>query len=267
MENKKNIIIILLVIVIAILSGVIGFVLGNKNNDSSLKVEEKNESKQDIINKDEAMKLVSKYITGFPNTSVLDEGLTQDVMMESTLTGLLQQDISKYSCSKFYTNENGYTIVDGVEDTYYCTDYANAYDYDKLNKIYKEYYGYDKEMPKRSFTTNNSMYVYSYISEENVFVYLSGAFGIQNLRCYGIKNVENDSNSLSILVSYDNITSDIGEGYIPSFDKSLSFTYEEVTKETFGQELVDKHGSKMSDVEFVFEKENNNYILKSVNKK
>ena len=268
MEKKKNIIVIILVIIIAILSGIIGFLLGVKNDDNnSLNTEEITESKQNDMDINEATKLVSKYITGLPGASILDQGLTQDVMMESTLTGYLEQDISKYSCSNFNTNDNGYITIDRVGDSYQCTDYAKAYDYDKLNEIYKQYYGNDKEMPKRNFTIYGSLYIYAYIPKENVFVNVINGFGPGSLLRYGIKKIENNSNSLNILVSYDNITFDIEGGNTPSFDQSISFTYEELMKENFGQELVDKYGNKMKDVEFVFEKENDNYILKSVNKK
>lgn len=271
----KNVIITVLAILVLCLGGYLVYdkVIIKDNNkivdeNNNINNEEKIE-----ISKSEAMDLVSKYINGLSGNTILHLGMTEDVMMQSTLNKIEYKDTSNYSCSYLEQynniNENTITFEDGNGFDFYCDNSLNYFSYDALNKIYKEYYGKDKEMPKRNFSTNNNMYAYVLTKDEKGYIYLVTGFGPSTADYYGIKSISSTENNLKIMVGYASIEYEMGCDdcrCIPDFDENLRFTYDEVRADNFGQKLVDDYGDKMKSVEFVFEKEDNHYILKSVNK-
>ena len=136
--------------------------------------------------------------------------------------------------------------------------------YDSVNKEYKELYG--KELEKKSYSFNTGRYYYS--TKYNAFVSLNcncgGTFG-PYIHIDKIKDAKLDDKTLTIHV-YNKVivpvedTNSVSRYYLENIEYNTS----EKTEESIKQDIITNHLDLINLYEIKFEKQDNNFIFKSL---
>lgn len=293
MENEKNsnnkLIIAFIIVVVAIVG--IGLVASNKiteskkkesekqqeENNSETKEETENENKEilEVISKEEANELLSKYHADIyfqyhQDYSGFKEELKQYLAFINT------KSIEVKNCADVYeltTTEYGDQIKIGEELTYCCADTTQVISYEDINETYKILFGSEKDMPKTNF--QYLIYVYNYIEETDSFassMICESGYAYPDIEVYNIEEIEVINNQLVISVNYI------------EFEISTEETDEIVYRASVGDQIIEIREDELVDEEFnirtettdnffktyedllptytyIFEKENDNLIL------
>ena len=129
MENKKNIIVIILVVIITILSGVIGWLLGSKNNDvekdndNSLNTEQVQENKEnsEVNIEDEFKKFVASK-----NLQTSSDVYDWNSLHNENCTSAISATGDGYSLELFVFKDNDSSIKEYNEQNNYQLEVNNV---------------------------------------------------------------------------------------------------------------------------------------------
>jgi len=225
----------------------------------------------DKVTEDQAYELIQKY-EGSPNENIFVDGLTESTMFSTAISNVKNKYIYRIMASVLKN-------LDGVKKTEYGyeieTTYGtinieeqsviNAYEYEGLNSAYKELYG--KTLEKKDF--DMGIVYYKYFDVEDSFLEIVSPTGFYSIFKYAITNISTDKNKLIISVGYAIFDADIGNengGFTSEIDSDKVFNLDELTADDFNKTLVDTYYDKLKNVDFIFEKQNNSYVLVSVSR-
>lgn len=282
MEKNNKGLMVLVIILSLLVVGLFGYIVYDKvidveedNNKVSDNKEEDNNkvADNDNINFD----LARGYINDLIDLGTYDlfdrlseEGLSDNVKLSMALSGS-DNFVQSYTCGEAFTSNyaegNEYRPVG--HERWACSvinkEPVYSIEYDSVNFVYKSLFGNIGDVPKKIEYCSNTMCDYS--TKTNSYVRLiMQASGLPFYSYYyNVKNVEVNDNELKIKISYLTYTNI----YIISeetFDISYYLNdkvYEVNNKADIKKAYYDNEKTLPS-LTFVFEKENQDYILKSV---
>lgn len=270
MNNKgKNVIIVILCVVVLCLCGYLVYdkVLSGNQNDV----------KEEVVDLGYAKKLVDKYYEESLGSNVIEAGLTEEAKIFLAIRNTsIEHMSSPISCDSIYQNSEkatfqgyGYMVKLDSHDNKagFCNNDTNIIHYDEVNKSYKELFGSDEEVPKRSIFFLYHVYDFN----DNYFVKLSCNCGGADttLRLYDVKSANIIDGKLVVSVGYEALLNDWEKNQYYSKIQDKYFTLDNSIEgiESFKEEYLKENLDKMDTYEFVFEQDNYNYVLKSITKK
>ena len=257
---KKNIFIIILSVIVL---GLGGYLYYDKVIDKGVNEEVKEEvSKEENKEFDlaEAKKIIDRYsVDNFFMIKILNDKMTEDDKIILTIFNSETSNVN-YSCGDAFSGK--------TEELERCSDPINiAYDYEKLNKLYKELFGNKQDLPKKMVSSGVSSYSYS--EKYNSYMYLSSAGGYGPIFTYYdvTGGIEKDG-ILEINVNY--MTGELGEDdkriyventniNVPIIDDT-NVTNEEI-KNLYNKALSENEIPKYK---FTFKKSDTGYYLDSI---
>ena len=260
---KKNIVIIILAILVLGLGGYLVYdkVLSSGNKEE-IGDNEQQEVDYDII---AAQYIIDSFLTS-KTINVIDRIVDTKLDEETKLAMAIantEPDFNSYSCADLFDVNTSYGEYRPV-DQWTCiqSDIPNSYKYEDVNKQYKKFFGSSKEAQKQGVASYNG---YGYSKKKDVYATLSPLFGPirTKLYYYEAENAKIKGNELKIETSY--LTYHYAAmGVTDSFSYYIGEAlYENKTKDEVIKAYNDNKKS-LPTLTFVLEKENNNYVLKSV---
>ena len=291
MKNKNTILLVIMGILVIGLAGYIAYdkILTKEEVKEKNQQEKTEETKQEVSKEfdvEEAKKLLDDF--GFNenlgcNDKIYTENYSDAFKATIVINKIDKSSQENMACKDLY-KESDLEKLEGKEaykgKTGYCIENAVTIPYDTVNETYKKMYGTD--MPKQPIdsTAVSGMYYkafYDYNEEKNLFNATSpnglGGACTTSYEINEIKSAKEIGNKVYIEVQYyiyqDGIIT-TGNGKILYSIKTSKINkyFPEITN---GEELVNKIRAEYMDYldvyEVVFEKENDHYIFKSLNKK
>lgn len=262
--------------------------------DEELPKENLTEESVVLISEEAAEELIKKYHYEYTLSGTQPQyssGYTENVKFELSYHNSFDKT-KKVKCSDYANvkkvDSNLYTLKGKYEDVYYCDKKTNAISYDDLNNSYKNLFGNDKDLERKNY------YPYVYNSEKAYFVELYPIVGnpYQKENLYGVQDIKVEDNKLVIDVGYaefeyveGSIDGDYSSCNIYSDDEErmaecisviedtvhfsttitnygkVSYTWDEFNDDNFIKSFKEKYLADLPTYTFVFEKENDNYIL------
>lgn len=262
---KKNLVITILLIIVLCLGGYLVF---------DKVIDKKEEKVKDPIPKEDVeldTAIAEKFIDELINLDVFnildrlsENGLTEENKLSIAIAKT--KGSNSYSCNDaFDMNENNNSEYRPVSNKKWgcgLQDRVSSYSYDLVNEQYKALFGSLENANKTGIYTTNA---YEYSSKINSYVSLNPYFGpiVRNSYYYNIESAKVTDNKLNIEISY--------LSYFPSTlgsNTEFKYTIDGNTK-TFNKDEISSvfntNKSSLPRLTFSYEKENENYILKSVN--
>lgn len=228
--------------------------------------EETQETEKVEITKEQVYDMVEKYLFA-PANNILDSGLTDRTMIQPAVLNTKVKYEQTFDPAVL-KNVAGVSVVDGSyvitfgqeKEEFYIDEPITAYDYEGLNESYQELYG--KTLEKKDYIGVMGAH-YKYDAKEDVFYELYLGTGTISSLEYGIKEIKEENNKLTVLVGHVVFyPEDIGSDNYNS-DEGITVSSDEKDAENFGQTMVEKYADKVNNTELVFEKKNGNYVLVS----
>lgn len=282
MEKKSKLpLIIIIILLVLIILGLGAFICYEKGlfggKDNEPKVVEKE------YNLDKAKKLVDKYYITNYGSNTFTTGLTDEAKVVTAIFNTNIKESSVISCYSAYSNNPN---AKQDSDTSFFISFESSrgggcdsdtvpfYSYDAINETYKELYGEDLDIAKKSFAYE--ALIYDYLESNNGFAKLScrcgGVTFDRNL--YFVKSAKLDGDKLTVDVAYITLLQDQDSDFDdPTLETTIgeekvTYKYSEVWKDNFEEEFKEKYYDKMdANYTFTFEKEDDHYILKNLSKK
>ena len=247
-----------------------------------------------LISKEEAEKLITKYhyentLSGVqPQYNVgFNESIKFEVAYNNSKDKIKSKNCADYADVK-KSYDKYYTLKGEYEERYFCEKKADVISYEDLNNSYKSLFGSDKSITKE----NNYPYIYSESKDSFVELFPISGNPYSWESVYGVQNVELVDNKLHISVGYIELENVEGppngnyskcDKYVYESDEyytcvdelenttyytaiiddvgRVSYTANEVFKDNFKKQFKDKYLSKLPTYTYVFDKEDDNYIL------
>lgn len=247
----------------------------NSNVDSNSNIESNSnnipENKIDNLDVASAEKLLAKYHeTGIGRSIQYTKGFTTELKQYLAWANTVNKPKRKCSDSfnvKLQSGETDVYYTKVGQSEFWCNSQTETISYDEINKTYKSLFGSKQEMPKSNFSNLISLYYYSDKTNSFVKGYIWGTgVGPENIDGYAVKNVEVKDNQLLVNVAYvelnysddDHIEYRInGKTQTTKYPKNSTFkSYNE-----FANSVAKKHVNELPVYQYVFEKENDNYVL------
>jgi len=267
----KNIIIVILLLVIV---GLVGYICYNsglfskdKPEEEKPVVEEKTMSEEDALSLLERFNINTGTVESYNDSSKMfavineldnvkcGENTKCEKFKKKTCKELLDGEMNKW---KFMV-DGYYYNVDEDSVPYYCHDEDGAtfYPFDAVNKKNKEMYGKDLE--------KKSIYPYYYIEKLNGFanlLYGDGTSG-PTVNVEKIKSASIKDDLLTITVYLENIalsdSDEIGKNF---YKESYDFTDKEL--ENITKEIEEKYLDKVNCYNVLFDVDGDNYIFNEI---
>ena len=281
MEKKSNkgLICLVVILFLAVL-GLGGYILYDKDMFHLKKndVTESTKTKETEVDYDldKADELLGKYgLSGKDKQKIswikaYQKGYPDDYKRWIVLDSIDTSGLDKIYCSDWYSddqNDSNRCRTDvGVIDK---TEEVPVIPYDKANEVYKNMYG--EMMAKRSFSISDGFFAaYSYNQYHNSFIKsecggCGGTRGPQT-RVFKIKNAKISGNKLTVQVYAQVTNADYAYG-----NDAEKITYrlgdivlEAKTEEDATKEVIEKYLDKVDLYEVKFEKNKEDYMLKSL---
>lgn len=276
MDRNTKVIIAVAVVLIPVF-GILGWVLGvefaNKEDKATGDDRNKQEEVIEVLSIEEAEVLLEKYHANI--YSQYNAGYTEDLKQYLAIKNTKMFEEKR--CNEVYdvtTNEYGddyITLIDGEERC--CADEVVTLKYDDVNTTYKSLFGSKNDMPKT--TSMNLLTVYNFVEEIDSFAttYIcNSGIANQNVELYDVFEVELVDNQMIVSVHYLEFIEGMNDNYDSVY--SVTIGYEELefevdelmnddweVKEEVTNELLEQHGDKLPVYKYIFEKENNNWVL------
>ena len=285
MEERNNntglvVLVTVLVMLVLVLAGFIVYdKVINKTNEPNTEEnnKENNDSNDNITytdyDLDDAKKLVDKYYYNWGDFgSTTFEKMDDNDKMYLAYVQLNKNEFTFANCKNLYGNNSNATRTDYGEynifilnNEHVCNDESKFISYEKINNVYKTLFGSSNNMPRKAFGLGFDAIDYV----DNGFVILDfygGGDWPTPYIMYDVLSAKLSSeNKLTINVGYVkfNIDTEKSKPYSPSFDSTI--TYKDI--ENIESSFIKDYSDKVTKLEFVFEKENANFVLKSFDKK
>ena len=267
---KKNIVIIILSVIILGLGGYLVYdkVIDkdvNNNNEEETNVEHKEEDYDLAL----AKELVDKYYDAYQAGSSFDN-MDETAMLKNAFFKA-QKD---YSCKELYENDERATGYEFERDTgnpvsyrveiddkthLLCGYYSHIVSYENMNKIYKELYGKNLEVEKQRFGYRPTTIYYDPKHDVFALSQFQGGSGYQEEKFYDVKSAKIVEGQLIIDIGYEIFTPCDGEKLCSS-NYLKAFTYNTTMNES---DFIKENLNDFDTYRFVFEKEDDHYILNS----
>ena len=256
---KKNIIIIVLTLITVSLGVCVGILL---TKDSS-------KPKEEIVDIATAKSLLDKYVcnNGFScYFSDLLNGITYEEKFNIAYRNLNESDIILLKDNMpddVVKDEYSYSI-----DNQYISDEYYKIDYNKINEVYKSLFGSNQELSKTENVHGTLSYFkyYSNLNSYLQYIIIGGLSGIADKEIYEVSNVKFENNTLRVTVLYGRLVAEDGlesvSYYYPEAKKRYSSS--EIENKEFNQQFITDNKDYLNTALFIFEKDNNNYILKNI---
>ena len=264
----KNVIITVLSIAVIVLGGYLVYdkvIDKEEKNNNEIKTPESNESIDfdTVAAKKFIDELVDLKVFNIFN-QLSENGLTEENKLLIAIHKTSPQSI--YTCSDAFdmNTSNNMEYRPTANDHWGC--YSNqgisSYGYDLVNEQYKKLFGSSDDAKKVGIYITTA---YEYSSKIDSYVSLTPYFGpiINNSYYYNIESAKITDNKLSIEISY--------LAYFPvSLDSEDEFSYVlDGNTNTFNIDEIstvfNNNKNSLPHLIFNYEKENENYVLKSVN--
>lgn len=300
-KNNKNLIIIVIAVVCLVLVLITSVIVINKfntqeetedniveetetsNTDSELSENTNSEEDNSLENTNSEGDYLAEKLE---NTNFKEYNYLVDTLIKTYGAEELFKDGFKVSnldsdymllVAIFSLTDSDYIKVDISNDSCYCegaSSKVDGYDADLVIKKAKEIFGQSIIIEKKDILANG---LYKYVENSNAYFSINDStccgIGYYGSQIYYIINSVKDSNSkIEItLTPYEysyvyNEKEQTGVNYVSSLDgyevSDKSIDLENVDAKAY----VEKNLDKFAKYKFVFTKENNNYILSSVNK-
>ena len=263
---KKNIVIIILSILVLGVGGYLAY-------DKVLEKEEtnvNNKNEEEVIEKENYAIMARNYIDDVidmwvsdPLYSLSSNGLDERMKLLMAISNVKRS--SAVLCQNAFdieSNQLGY-----FDEPVSCRidDNLSLFDYDLVNKEYKNLFGTSENAQKVDASGNMA---YKYLNKLNGYVELSMSFSRgTSLYYYEIEEVDVVDNKLKITISYLTYHySDLNalESYLDSYSYIIGdTTYREKTKDEVIK-AYNENKKELPNLTFNYEKEDGRYILKSV---
>lgn len=280
---KKNIVIIILIILILGLSGYLIYdklllstdneVIDNKESNNNK--EENNNNKEDDEKDDlkNAKFILDKYLDSDMHNII--ERIAETKLNEETKLAIVinsiesdnTEEFANYQCSELFESLGEYGSVSEAFSKigWTCGDHGEIpykhYSYIRVNDKYKEFFGSLDEAPKQDILYDKEAYAYSDIKD--VYVKLTPQFGpiISNSYYYEVEEVLTNDNEIKIKISYLTYKVNL---FVEEISYNINNTEYLVNSEEDLMEVYNNNKNLLPVLTFVFENNNNNYILKYV---
>lgn len=264
--------------------------INNDNTDEDNDKELESIEEFDLI---AAKNLIDKYYYRIDNNDIFTNGFNDESKMIITLNNIPNDDVVKgYDCDSIFENDESsvfksYYYEISLNDfnenkSAFCplttgqSDYLSVISYETANKLYKELFGYDEEMSKKSsgkakyYFKNNNFYELSC----NVKVTYALCTNIEeHLKkiIYGVKSAYKLNGKLYVDVVLETLTcEEIMVGSCITYNSKVanrSFEADYFVEQKNNQKFIDEYKNSMELYEFVFEESEGNYFLKNMVKK
>jgi len=279
-KNNNKIVIIVLAVLIPVV-GICGWLLGSnlsksdnpvKENNNEQKEEkpqddEEKEEQMQAISVEEAEKLIAKY--QFSNALIQGQfasGYTQEDKQALALLNASDK-LSTKDCSLYFDVQEDYNHDYALkgDERFCCSKKSNVISYEDLNQSYKELFGNKENILKENFYVPE-LTVYKYDNKTSDFIETipcaSGTYS-ENVDVYGVQSVEIENNQLVVNVGYILLEGAIEIDYYQATidNKTVTVSWDETRKENWKEDFKKKYLDKLPTYKYVFEKENDNYIL------
>lgn len=271
-NNKVLITIVVILIVLVLCLG--GYLVYDKllsnnndnNTDNNITENNQEETKEEDYDLVEAKKLIDNILS-LDVYNILDRlsesGLTEDVKLSMAIVSTPAQQI--YTCNDAFdvnTEYGGYRPTQ--TDRWACDSNiaVDTYPYNDVNESYKKLFG------SATVASKNGVYTimaYDYSSKIDSFVALDPQFGpiVGNLYYYDVEAAQLIDNQLIIEVSY------LTYIYTTLDAEDFTYTINDIQYTAMSEEEISKAYNDNKEIlphlTFTYEKENKNYVLKSVN--
>lgn len=263
---RKNVIIIILVILIL---GLSGYLVYDKLLVSTDNEESNNDKKLEGETFDlaEAKTIIDKYLNSDMRNiieRIEETNLDEETRLAMVLNSL-ESDVN-YRCDELFENVGEYG---DIGSTFYRMGWVceqredSQYTYSNVNEQYKKFFGSSENALKQNILYRYEAYAYSDI--KNLYVSLQPMFGpiLSNSYYYEVKEALTTNSELKIKIAYltykENALLD---------EKGISYEMDNIeytvdTKDEIKQIYV-QNEQKLPTLTFIFENENDNYVLKRV---
>lgn len=266
MEERKNNtgLIVLITVLVMLVLGMGAFIIYDKviNKINEPNSEENNNDKITYTDYDleSAKTLIAKYYIRDRGVSTFDKMDDNDKALIA-FHKLNDSSFNTATCQSIY-GKNEYWYKDtfmGCQSPYD----VRTFDYEIINKEYQKLFGNNENLKKQDFENME------YINDKNIFVelmYFAGGDAIWPHIMYDVLSAKLSSEDKLIInvgyVKFD-VDTEKEEIYSPSFDSTI--TYKDV--DDIESSFITDYSDKVTKLEFVFEKENGNFVLKSFTRK
>lgn len=291
MKKSKNGLMIVIVILSVIILALVGYIVYDKisednksenvqnNNEEGNKnlISEDNKNENVQNNNEEGKQnvnffdLAKEYINNIIELDtynlfnrLYEEGLSNDIKLSMALSDLEKFE-QKYTCDEVYTAnyEEEYRPI-GYE-FYGCSvlnkEGVYSINYDQVNEDYKKLFGDMNDAPKEiAYCDNSSICDYSEKINSYVKLDIQASGNPSYEYYYEIKDVKIDNNELKITILYLDYVELMNGSFVYNLNDvdHIANNVEEV------KQAYNDNKEKLPSLTFVFEKENQNYIIKSV---
>ena len=264
---KNTIVLILSLLVIGLGSYVIFDKVINKDSNGITVTEEN-------FNLDSARALVNKYtLKESGNFLFWEEMFSASQMTDKQKVYITIQYTNTtsgiFSCEEAFPNGKydaiGYSVME--EEKGFCQDGDTFYDYDILNKTYKELFGKDAVMPKTEVTIFLDKYKYSDTYNAYISLYLPSGGVPWQQSYYDVVDAKLKGDMLEIYVKYAQYETDYDtQTMYLTTNKSLKIVGEphDVTEEQL-KDIYEKGMDTLPTYKFIFKKTDLGYYFASLN--
>lgn len=275
--DKNTKVIIAVAIVLIPVFGILGWVLGTEfaNKEDKIMSDDTNKQEEvvEALSIEEAETLLEKYHADFYSqyTAGYEEDLKQYLAIKNT------KKWEEKKCNEVYnvtTNEYGddyITLIDGEERC--CNDEVITLKYADVNANYKSLFGLQEDMPKTTFM--NLLTVYNYVEEIDSFAVTyvcNSGIANPNVELYDVYAVEIIDNQMIISVHYVEFVEGMDDNYdvvysVELGNEDVEFAVDELMNDEWevNKNVTDKffeqYGNKLPVYKYVFEKDDNNWVL------
>ena len=286
---KKNnpILIIIIFILLAIIIGGGIFVYtkyiapsNNKNASNPRTTNNEASGKEQDYDLVKAKELIDKYYVSYLSDNIFTDGITLATKNRIALKNISSEYKSENNCDVLYENNSnarkegtGYGVtlnptleeLKGKINAGGCDlGSADTYKYEDVNNVYKALFGKNENVSKSDF-----MYYigpYDYIEDKAIFVLLNarggGAIG-PHFTTYGVQSAKIIGEKLIVDVGYIGV--DVPSS-IKLGNEEVTITEEDVQKDTFEKDFLDKYLDKLDTYEFTFKYEDDHYVFVNMKK-
>lgn len=236
----------------------------------------KNNGRKMTISDDKVKILIDEYKAIFQH--IKWEGLNENIKLNIVFNQLKSNEKpdSIYTCEEAFEDakENEHRADNPI---YVCDNtnvdgHVSSYKYDIVNQYYKKLYGENEKLEKKDYDGNNYYGEYfEYSKNLDIYVELLRKYGsfnaLESYNYYEIENKKYEDGKLEVEIAYLPYTSSYNE--VDSESKKV-FTYEiNGEKKTSENEdeiinIYKENKKRLPRLTFYFEKENNDFILKSI---
>lgn len=271
----KNIVITILTVLVLCLGGYLVYDKVSEKNDKKI---EDNMSKENLDSSGEealdtyvAKEFIDKIIDS-KVFNILDKLSENGLSEENKISlAIARSGVSvAYSCQDAFDifNENNEYRISNQRWGCYKESQISSYTYDNVNQQYKKLFGSSKNAEKIGIYTTIA---YEYSNKINAYVALDAYFGpiVSNEYYYNIESAIINDNKLNIVISYLSYFYKNLDSYLNK-DSNSEVVYklrgkEYTVKMNEVSTVFDNNKEALPHLTFSYEKQDGNYILKSVN--